>query len=75
MATCNTAASIQRSDEFGTLAVGRRAEVSVLEVVEAPHDVSDGYETITTERHLVAVGCVRAGTWLPVAPAIEAVPV
>ncbi len=63
MVTINTATSIHREHELGVLAAGRVAEVSVLAVEEGPHDVSDGWETVTVERRLVPVGCLRAGTW------------
>lgn len=63
MVTVNTAASIKRGHELGSLAVGRAAEVSVLAVEEGPHDVSDGWETVTVDKRLVPVGCLRAGTW------------
>ncbi|MDD9368709.1 MAG: amidohydrolase/deacetylase family metallohydrolase [Acidimicrobiales bacterium] len=64
-ATPGPARSIRRDDELGSLAVGRSAEVSVLRVADGPVDLSDGHETITADRHLVPVGCVRAGRWLP----------
>ena len=63
MVTVNTATSIHRQHELGALAAGRTAEVSVLAVEEGPHDVSDGFESITVERRLVPVGCLRAGAW------------
>lgn len=63
MATVNAAASIRRSDQLGTLDVGRDAEVSVLRIDEGPAEFSDGFETIVGERRLVPVGCVRGGTW------------
>lgn len=63
MVTCNTAASIHRTDSLGALAVGRDADISVTRIVESPHDVSDGYETVTVERRLEPVGCMRGGTW------------
>lgn len=63
MVTVNTASSIKREHELGSLAVGRAAEVSVLTVEEGPHDVSDGWETVTVDKRLVPVGCLRAGTW------------
>jgi dihydroorotase len=66
MATTGPAASIGRQDELGSLAVGRPAEVSVLRVEDGPVELSDGHETITADRQLVPVGCVRAGRWLPV---------
>lgn len=63
MVTINTATSVHREGELGVLAPGRIAEVSVLAVEEGPHDVSDGYETVTVDRRLVPVGCLRAGEW------------
>lgn len=63
MATTNAAASINRSGELGTLAAGRSAEVSVLEVVDGPFELSDGYVTETADRRLAPVGCYRAGRW------------
>lgn len=63
MVTVSTASSIKREHELGSLAVGRAAEVSVLAVEEGPHDVSDGWETVTVDKRLVPVGCLRAGTW------------
>lgn len=65
MATLGPATSIRREGELGSLAVGRPAEVSVLAVVEGPASLSDGHETIVADRRLAAVGCVRAGRWLP----------
>jgi dihydroorotase len=41
--------------------------VSVLRIDEEPAELSDGYETVVAERTLRAVGCVRAGEWIPVA--------
>ena len=64
MATTGPAASIHRSHQFGTLDVGREAEVSVLRIDEGPAELSDGHETLVAERRLVPVGCVRAGRWI-----------
>jgi|GEM_PF-636353 len=64
MATVNSAASIRRSHELGSLGVGRAAEVSVLRVDEGPVAFSDGFETIAGERRLAPVGCLRGGTWI-----------
>jgi dihydroorotase len=72
MATTGPATSIRRQDELGALAPGRAAEVSVLDIVEGPAELSDGHETIVAERRLVGVGCVRAGRWLPVDAAVPA---
>jgi dihydroorotase len=66
VATTNAAAAIGRSGELGSLAVGRPAEVSILEVVdEGPVPLSDGYETVWSPVSIRAVGCVRAGSWVP----------
>ena len=65
MVTANTATSIRRPDTLGALAAGRPAEISVLRVDEHAVELSDGFESITAERRLVAEGCVRAGTWMP----------
>lgn len=65
MTTSNTATSIGRRGELGSLAAGRAADISVLRVEEGQFGLSDGYETITAERRLVAEGCVRAGRWTP----------
>ena len=64
MVTVNTAAAIHRSEELGTLDVGRSAEVSVMRMEAGPAELTDGYETIVVEQHLVPVGCLRAGEWI-----------
>lgn len=63
MATVNSAAAIGRGEQFGTIAPGRSADLSVLEVETGDVSLSDGHETITTHRRLRAVGCFRNGTW------------
>lgn len=68
MVTSNTASAINRSNELGSLAIGRSAEVSVLRIVEGEIGLSDGHETVMTDRALSAVGCLRAGEWFPAAP-------
>jgi dihydroorotase len=65
MATSNVARVINRSDEFGSLAVGRAADISVMRIVEGEIGLSDGHETVMTNEALAPVGCVRAGTWYP----------
>lgn len=72
MATTGPAANIRRSDELGTLAPGRSAEVSVLRIEDTATDLSDGYEAITAERVLVPVGCVRGGRWVAADVAVPA---
>ncbi len=64
MVTSNTARVIGHGHELGSLAVGRRAEVSVLRIVEGEIGLSDGHETVTTDRALTPFGCVRAGEWI-----------
>ncbi len=62
MATTNSARAIGRLDEFGSLAVGRAAEVSVVRLrSDGPFPVSDGHETITSEIAVEPVGCLRGG--------------
>jgi len=64
MATIEPARSIHREHEYGSLQVGRGAEVSVLRLVQGEAHVTDGYETVTTTERLVPVGCVRDGEWI-----------
>ena len=64
MATINSARIIHREDTYGTLDAGRPAEISVMRIDEHESLLSDGYETITADRRLVPVGCVRGGEWI-----------
>jgi dihydroorotase len=73
MATCNAARAIGRQHELGTLEPGRPAEISLLTVEDGPVALSDGVETITADRRLVPVGCVRAGEWVEATAAAPAV--
>jgi dihydroorotase len=73
MATINSARAIGRQHELGTLDTGRPAEISLLSIEEGPVLLSDGHETITAERRLVPVGCVRAGEWVEATAAAPAV--
>jgi dihydroorotase len=69
IATSNAARVIGRADVLGSLAVGRRAEISVLALhTDGPYPVSDGLETITAPAALSPVGCVRDGTWIRATP-------
>jgi dihydroorotase len=69
MGTTNAARAIGRSSEFGSVAAGRPAELSVLRLrTDGPFPVSDGVEVIDAPVALEAVGCVRGGTWLPTSP-------
>ena len=63
MNTINAAKAIKREDQYGTLTPGRAAEVSVLDIEEAPCVLSDGHEEMTADRRLRAVGCLRNGQW------------
>ena len=65
MTTTNPAALIGRSDTLGRLALGREADVSLLRIVDGPCSLSDGYETVEVDQRLEAVGCLRAGVWIP----------
>ncbi len=69
MATTNVARAIRRLDEYGSLAVGRSAEISVLRLrTDGPFAVSDGHETIDSPMAVEPVGCVRRGVWFDVEP-------
>ena len=73
MVTINPARIIHRERELGSLSRGRCADISVLRIVEGNRVLSDGRETHAVDRCLEAVGCVRAGYWIPSsAPAAEA---
>ncbi|MGD9792666.1 MAG: amidohydrolase/deacetylase family metallohydrolase [Acidimicrobiia bacterium] len=64
MATTAPAAALHLSDRYGTLEVGREAEISVFEMIEGEALLTDGYETVAADRRLVPIGCVRAGEWI-----------
>lgn len=64
MATINPAESIKRSQDYGSLTMGRSAEVSVLRIAEGPVGLSDGFEVVDADRRLAPVGCLRAGEWI-----------
>lgn len=63
MTTINPAQTIGHAHELGSLSVGASAEISVLRIVDGEVEFSDGHESITGMRSLVAVGCMRAGQW------------
>ncbi len=63
MATTNTAQQLRRSDTLGAIAVGRAAHLSVLQIVDEPVRLSDGYRGINVERSLEPVGCTVDGRW------------
>jgi dihydroorotase len=63
MNTVNAAAAIRKSDDYGTLAAGRSAEISLLRIETGSFALTDGHNTIKTDRRLRAVGCFRAGKY------------
>jgi len=65
MVTANSAAVLRRPEQLGALEVGRVGDLSVLRVEEGEVMMSDGFESLATDRRLVAVGCARAGSWIP----------
>ncbi|CAN5614424.1 amidohydrolase/deacetylase family metallohydrolase [soil metagenome] len=64
MTTIEPARSIHRDHEYGSLTVGRSAEVSVMRLVQGEAHLTDGYETVTHTERFVPVGCVRQGEWI-----------
>jgi dihydroorotase len=68
MSTVAPARVVHRESELGALAAGREADVSVLRVEAGSAEMTDGYETITVERRLAPVGCVRSGEWIAASP-------
>jgi dihydroorotase len=74
MATINPAQAIHRSDQHGSLAVGRAAEVSVLRIADEPTDLTDGYEVLHADRRLAPVGCLRGGEWITATDPVAARP-
>ncbi len=63
MNTVNAARVIGRSELFGQLAVGRAAEISVLDIETGDFRLSDGFSTIRVDKRLRAKGCLRDGEW------------
>jgi dihydroorotase len=69
MATTNVARAIGHLGDFGSLAVGRAAEVSVVRIRhDGPFPVSDGHEVIESPCAVEAVGCLRSGEWIAAKP-------
>jgi dihydroorotase len=69
MATSNAARAIGRLDEYGSLGVGRSAEISVSRLrTDGPFPVSDGHETAVAPMAIEPVGCVRGGRWYEARP-------
>jgi dihydroorotase len=63
MASVNVAETIGRTSSHGRLELGRKANISVLRIVERPTSLSDGYRSLRVDRVLEPVGCTVAGTW------------
>jgi dihydroorotase len=60
--TCNAARMLGLQDSLGTLAVGREADVSILELRPGRHDLADNSgEHVTAAELLVPVLALRAG--------------
>ncbi len=66
MITTNPARVIRRSEQLGSLAPGREADVTVIRLVDGPATFSDGEEEVTGDQRIEIVGCVRNGEWMPV---------
>ena len=62
MVTSNGAMMLDMADELGSLAVGRTADISVLNIETGDWELRDnGQETVKTERRLTPAFCLRAG--------------
>ncbi|MGE3270456.1 MAG: amidohydrolase family protein [Chloroflexota bacterium] len=65
--TVNPARALRR-DDLGRLAVGGIGDATVLRIVDGPYAIADvDGRTRETQRRVVPVGVVRAGTWVPAA--------
>lgn len=63
MNTVNAAAILNRSHEFGRLEVGRCADISILNIEDGEHALSDGHSVLKVSKRLRAQACLRAGEW------------
>jgi len=62
MTTSNTARALGMSDTLGAIAVGREADLSIIEVVEGEWELSDSFgQRLRGEKALVPVATIRAG--------------
>ena len=62
MTTINPAAALGMSQELGSLAVGRQADLSILQLVPGQWEFSDSFgETLTGDQALAPAATVRAG--------------
>jgi len=75
--TANPAKMLGMEDRIGTLAVGREADVSVIEILDGNFDLSDNSGvSVTAKRMIVPSFCLRAGEFFAatsplVPPALE----
>jgi dihydroorotase len=63
MNTVNAAAAIRKSGDYGTLGIGRSAEISLLRIETGSFALTDGRNIVKTAKRLRAVGCFRAGRY------------
>ena len=60
--TCNAAELVNMSDSIGSLALGRNADVSVIDMLTGKFTLQDNLRVkVTTERYLSPVFCMIAG--------------
>jgi dihydroorotase len=75
--TCNPATMLGLSNEIGTLAAGRDADISVIEILSGAFELSDNSGVSVTARQMIMpVFCLRAGEYFAatgalVPPALE----
>lgn len=63
MVTNQAAKAIHKESTLGTLAAGREADISMLDIEDGSFTLDDGFETIIANKRIVAEGCWRAGKW------------
>jgi dihydroorotase len=60
--TSNPAKMLGMADQIGTLAVGREADISVVEILDGAFELSDNSGvSVTAEKMIVPVFCLRGG--------------
>jgi dihydroorotase len=60
--TSNPAKMLGMSDKIGTLAVGREADISVVDILDGGFELSDNSGvSVTAEKMIVPVFCLRGG--------------
>jgi dihydroorotase len=64
--SCNPAKMLGLGDEIGTLAVGRAADISVLDVLKGAFELADNSGvSVTAPQMLVPAFCLRSGAYFP----------